>query len=207
MNILRKFVFTIKKPLFVLVIGDNRFDAVHAMRFLLSFHLKNKDAVIIESNLSDIKEENKHNFYLKKSQLPVLVVTGIKDRKEFFTIKKIIKILPKNNFLILNFDDDNVKKLLTEIHSEFYNSILTYGFQKKADIVASDVNISENGTNFKISIEGNTIPFWSKDLLKKKNIYSIMAAISLGKIKKINLVDIFQTLQKFKFKPENNKQK
>ena len=107
-------------------------------------------------------------------------------------------IIKNFSFLVLNFDDEAVQNIGVETKAH----ILTYGFQERADIKVSDINIDREGANFKISIEGNIIPFWIKKLFRdpfgKEHIYSVMAAISLGKIKNMNLVNISQNFRNYK---------
>jgi len=206
MNIFKKLVFIIKRPRVVLITGKGRFRAIYAIRFLLNFYSGKKDVLVFESDLSKPGDIDKFSFYLKKSKLPILIITNTGkisldrlsfqgNEKEVMKIKELAKILPANGFLILNFDDEAVQSVAKETKAH----ILTYGFQEKASIKVSDVNVDKEKTNFKISIEGNIVPFWIKNLFGKEYIYSIMAAISLGKIKNMNLVSISQNFQNYRF--------
>jgi len=201
-----------KKPQIILITGGGRSRAFQAINYLLKFYPEKKDVSALESDLSKSEEMDEFSFYFKKSKSPVLVVTSTGeipsdrfsfkgDEKEIAKIKKIAQILPSNGFLILNFDDETVR----EIKNGTKANVLTYGFQEKADIKVSDINIDNEGINFKINIEENIIPFWLKRtypdsaerLLTKERIYSVMAAISLGKIKNMNLVSISQNFQNY----------
>ena len=182
--------------------------------------VKDKNEILIfENELADSQsDENIEEliFLFKKSQLPILAVTHIGEipsdknlfaclaesrragkREKTSLIRKIVKTLPDYGFLILNSDDETAR----EIKKESSASSLTYGFQKGADFQATDININLDGTNFKINHQGNIVPFWLNKLFGKELIYSALAGICLGTIKKINLVDMSQTLKSYKSLP------
>lgn len=205
MNLFKKLIFLLKKPSVVLVVGKGRFCAKQAISQIL---IKKKKVLIFESALSDQKEIEKFNFLLRKSRLPVFVITHIgeipfdKDffageREETIEIRKLAKVLPNRGFLILNFDDETVR----EIQNETMAQSLTYGFQKRADLQVGDINVNLNGTNFKMDYQENIIPFWLKNLFGKEQIYSSLAAICLGIVKNINLVEISQSLKDYQSLP------
>ncbi len=176
---MNKLLFFIKRPCVVLVIGKGRSFAVG----IISKILKDKNVLILGPETSD--------FFLKKSKLPILVITNSDDEKEISNIKKLAKIIPAYGFLILNFDKDQIR----EIKNISVAHCLTYGFYKKADLQISDLNITSDGTNFKINYQGNIVPFWFKESLEKKQIYSILSGIAVGVVSDINLVEISQSLK------------
>ncbi len=204
MNFFKKLIFLLKRPCVILVTGKGHSCAFQAI-FTLKPYFNKEKVLIFESDLSKSKEIEKFIFLFKKSRLPVLVVTHIGEipvDKNFFagerektsSIRKIAGILPEKGFLILNFDDETVRELKNASPAPS----LTYGFQKGADFQATDVNINLNGTNFKINYQGNIIPFWLNKLFGKELIYSSLAGICLGTIKKVNLVEISQALKSYK---------
>lgn len=208
MNIFKKLIFLFKRPSVILVIGKGRSCATQAISKALKSYSEKGKIKIFESDLSEPKEIEKFSFLLKKSQLPILVVTHIGDipaDKDFFAgdrgetlqIRKLAKILPDRAFLILNFDDETVR----EIENESLARSLTYGFQERANFRASDINLNLTGTNFKVNYEGNIVPFWLKNLFGKEQIYSALTAICLGVVKNINLVEISQALGSYKSLP------
>ncbi len=208
MNIFKKLIFLFKRPPVILVTGKGRSCATQAISKALKSYSEKGKIKIFESDLSEPKEIEKFSFLLKKSQLPILVVTHIGDipaDKDFFAgdrgetlqIRKLAKILPDRAFLILNFDDETVR----EIENESLARSLTYGFQERADFRASDINLNLTGTNFKVNYEGNIVPFWLKNLFGKEQIYSALTAICLGVAKNINLVEISQALGSYKSLP------
>lgn len=202
-NIIKKFLFLIKKPSVIIIVGKGRLCAKEA----ISKGLKS-DALIFDSDLSKPKEIEKFNFLLRKSRLPILVVTQAGeippdklffagDIKETLKIRQLAQILPAYGFLILNFDDETVR----EIKNETKAHPLTYGFQEGADFQISDINIDLSGTNFKINYKGNIVPFWLKYLFGKEQIYSALTAICLGVVQDINLVEISQAIRAYQSLP------
>jgi len=175
---MNKLLFFIKRPCVILVLGKGRSFACG----IISKILKDKKVLIFESILSD--------FFLKKSKLPILVIIDSDDKKKS-NIKRLARIIPSHGFLVLNFDIDRIR----DIRNVAIAQCLTYGFFKKADLRVSDLNVSADGTNFKISYQGNIVPFWFKECLEKKHIYSILSGIAVGLIRDINLVEISQSLK------------
>ena len=219
MNFLKKLIFLIKKPPVILITGKGRSCAIEAIFQLLKPYSEKGEPrnrasslrgkfLIFESDLSGAEEAEKFSFFLKKSKLPILVVTHIgeimpdKDffageREETLLIRNLAKVLPSYGYLILNFDDETVR----EIKNESSAHPLTYGFQERADFKASDININLSGTNFKINYQGNIVPFWLKNIFGKEQIYSVLTAIAVGVINNRNLVEISQALSGYQSIP------
>ncbi len=208
MNLFKKLIFLIKKPSVILVAGKGRSCARQAIFQVLKSYPEMRKVLIFESALSDPKEIEKFNFLLRKSYLPILVVTHIGeippdkdffagDRKETLQIRELAKVLPNRGFLILNFDDETVR----EIQNGTVAQSLTYGFQKRTDFQVSDVNVNLSGTNFKMDYQENIVPFWLKNLFGKEQIYSALTAICVGVVKNINLVEVSQALRIYQSLP------
>lgn len=208
MNIIKKITFLIKKPPVILITGKGRSCAVEAIFQLLKPYSEKGEFLIFESDLSGAEEAEKFSFFLKKSKLPILVITHIgeimpdKDffageREETLLIRNLAKVLPSYGYLILNFDDETVR----EIKNESSAHPLTYGFQERADFKASDININLSGTNFKINYQGNIVPFWLKNIFGKEQIYSVLTAIAVGIINNRNLIEISQALSVYQSLP------
>lgn len=176
---MNKLLFFIKRPCVIRVVGRGRSFAAE----IISKILNNKKVLIFESHLPE--------FFLKKSRQPILVVTDSEDKKEISDIKRLAKIMPSHGFLVLNFDRDQIR----DIRNVSVAQSLSYGFFKKADLQISDVNVSDDETNFKINYQGNIVPFWFKYFLTKEQIYSILSAIAVGVIRDINLVEMSQSLK------------
>ena len=50
------------------------------------------------------------------------------------------------------------------------------------------------GTNFKINYQGKIVPFWLESS-SKEQIYSVLAAVAVGVVSGLNLVEISQSLK------------
>jgi len=193
-------VFQILKPYFkIKKISDNNLPLI-----------KDKDEILIFEDELDNSKDNieKFTFLFKGSESPIFIATHMGEilpDKDFFaaeleqtfSMQKIAKILPEQGFLILNFDDETVR----EIKNQSVAPCLTYGFQEGSDFRITDVNINLSGTNFKVGHKDNIIPFWLEGLFGKEVLYSVLAGICIGIIKKINLIEISKALKSYKSLP------
>jgi UDP-N-acetylmuramoyl-tripeptide--D-alanyl-D-alanine ligase len=125
----------------------------------------------------------------------------------FKTIKKIaqekrviISHLQRDGFAVLNFDNELVMQNANTTKAE----IVTYGFKDGADFRATDINIiiSEEtnwpiGLNFKLNFKGNIVPVFLPDAIAEHVIPSALAALAVGHIFGVNLLDSIQALREF----------
>lgn len=203
MNFLLKLKFLFKKPKVIIVTGNGRQCAKEAIFQVLNPFFKiGKDILIFEADLKNLK---KFKFLINKSSLPILVVTQIGEiplAQDFFTgkkeeaeqIRKLAEAMPSHGYLVLNFDDETVRKIAetTNLRTS------TFGFQNKADFQASDIKLN-GGTNFKINNKGNIVPVWLERFFGKEQIYSALSAACVGAIFDLNLVEISQSLKNYHF--------
>ncbi|MFH1575412.1 MAG: cyanophycin synthetase [Candidatus Nealsonbacteria bacterium] len=200
-----KIKFLLTKPKVVIVAGNGKETAAQAISQVLKHAFTiSKDLLIYQADASNTQEAE---FLLKKARSLILVVTHIGEYhsdKEFFAaeksdaafIEKLVKILPSQASLVLNFDDETIRdiKNQTSIHA------LTFGFGARAGIQATDIfltQLPELGTNFKINYEGNIVPVWLKNLFGKEHIYAALAAVAAGEILGLNLVKISDALKSY----------
>jgi UDP-N-acetylmuramoyl-tripeptide--D-alanyl-D-alanine ligase len=127
---------------------------------------------------------------------------------EFFkTLERIAKEkaimvshLDKNGWAILN--NDNI--YTSAMQEESKARVLTYGCESEADFKASEINISQNsqdevsGLNFKLTYQGSTVPVFLPNILGEHLIYAALAAVAVGTIYEMNLLEISQALRMFK---------
>lgn len=213
MNLLTKLLFLIKRPKIIIVVGNGRTCAAQAIFWILDRYFKTKKVsgrglgildVLTKEILvfeGDFEDKSRINFLIEKSSLPILAVTHSvvppKDKQTFLgdkekveQMRQLAKSIPNHGYLLLNFDDEAVRRLKPENGVGF----LTFGFQEGADFQATDINLGE-GTNFKISYKGNTVPFWIKESYSKEQIYTALAVAACGAIFGLNLVDISQSFK------------
>ena len=204
MIFLKKLLFLFKRPQVVIIIGNGRSYVSKTILHILKSFPKKKKILVLESDLLNQNEYKIFNFYLRRSKKPILIVTHLgeiypdrilvaDEEEKTIGARKLARTLPNYGYLILNSDDEAFQ----EIKKETKANVLSYGFWEKADFKASDINIDLEGTNFKINVEGNIIPFWLRGLFGKAHIYSILASVALAKINGINLVDFSQIFNEY----------
>ncbi len=125
---------------------------------------------------------------MKKLITQVLKRYSKSERDIVISAPQEITNLPTKGYLILNYDDESIRKLKEKTSLE----VLTYGFQEEVDFRASDLKIN-GGLNFKINYKGNVVPVWleGKD---NDEVYAALAATNTGVIFDLNLVEISQAL-------------
>ena len=205
-NFLTKFIFLLRKPKVIIVAGKGRASIAKAIYQVLRPHFKieklvdktpnilsvfKKEVFLIETGLKFSRFSKKLNHWIKLSQLPILVVSRVDDRTE--EARELAKMIPVYGFLILNFDD----KRILEINNIKSLKTLTFGFQEEADFKASDIHIN-TGINFKINYKGNIIPVWLKKTSGEEQIYSALAANSVGIIFGLNFIEISEALKNYR---------
>jgi UDP-N-acetylmuramoyl-tripeptide--D-alanyl-D-alanine ligase len=124
---------------------------------------------------------------------------------EFFkTIKKIaqekrviISHLNEDNFAVVNFDCDLVME-----NSKSRAETISYGFKDGADFQATDVHFIADpetgwpaGLNFKVNYKGSFVPAYLPGIVAEHLIPSALAAMAVGNIFGINLVDAAAALR------------
>ena len=103
---------------------------------------------------------------------------------------KLIKALPAQGYAVLNFDDATV----WDMHEKTNAHVMSYGFGEHADFLASQYKISLDGTVFKADHDGASVPVHLKNSFGKQNIYGALAALAVGTIFDMNLIEIAQAL-------------
>ena len=103
---------------------------------------------------------------------------------------KLFKKLNKEGYAILNIDDKHYE----DMFKVCTKNILTYGTNKKADLLIKDIKEYENKTEFKIIFNNKEYPIISP-LLGKYNVYNLSAAILTLKALNITLEE---TIKKIK---------
>ncbi len=110
---------------------------------------------------------------------------------------KLVRSLPASGHAVLNFDDATV----WDMHTKTNAHIHSYGFGEHADFMASNDKISFAGTVFKVNHDGASVPVHLKNAFGRQNIYSALAAMAVGKIFDMNVVEIAQAISIFQSLP------
>lgn len=221
MNFLTKLIFLIKRPKIIIISGAGAGCAVEAVFQVLknnNFFVKRvaqakgfsawfglNNVLILELKTERISELK---FLVQKAKKTILLATAAgeipaddyffaSEKEQVEQVSALAKALPVQSRLIVNFDDETVR----EIKERSRAPVFTFGFQKGADFLASDVNISQKGTNFKINYQGNIVPVWLKGLFGKEQIYSALAGVCAAMSLDVNLVSASQALNSYQSLP------
>jgi UDP-N-acetylmuramoyl-tripeptide--D-alanyl-D-alanine ligase len=112
----------------------------------------------------------------------------------------LIEKLPKDGFAVINIDDKRVSGMIERISAEM---IMKYGNSEAAQVRSSDINYAFTeedlaaGISFKLNYEGKSIPVRLHHIVAEHQIYAALAAVSIGIIFKINLVNIAKSLEEY----------
>lgn len=195
-QLIKKIKFLLAKKPVVIIIGEGK----KVTKAMISCILEEKNSLIFESEEKKLKE---FKFFLEKAFFSTLVITHFTDipfDKDFFASEKekikdvieIIKSLPYKTWLVLNYDDETIREIKELVNLR----ALTFGFSQEADFFASDLKF-DRGINFKVNHKGKIVPFWLKDTFGKEQIYGALAAVCVGNLFNLNLVEISQKLRNY----------
>ncbi|MGB9743363.1 MAG: hypothetical protein ACPLW9_01460 [Minisyncoccales bacterium] len=184
-NILTKIKFFLTKPSIVVIIGSEQNLVANIIIHLLKqhFHL-GKDIFVFKT-----KEINKFSFYFKNSPQPILVLTS-------FESKFSVKNLPSYSWFVLNYEDEKLRENIDKFENF---KIIKFGLSQESHLFVSDIKVNSQ-TNFKVNYQGSTVPFWLNDRLSEIQIRDILAAVGVGLILGLNLVEISQSFNYFSLK-------
>lgn len=96
---------------------------------------------------------------------------------------------------VLNMDVSHVAAAAKKAHV----GVTLFGMDEKADLSASDVRTtiddgSVTGLSFKANMDGKSVPIRVENIIAEHHIYAVLAAIAVGRIFKMNLVEIAERL-------------
>lgn len=111
---------------------------------------------------------------------------------------KLIESLPEDGFAILNFDDEKVWELKNKTRAK----ILSFGFNQGADVQIGNMeyrleNGKPEGIAFKVQYGGSFVPVRLNKTFGKPQAYSAAAAISVGIMFGMHLVEISEALSEY----------
>ena len=110
----------------------------------------------------------------------------------------LVRSLDKDGWAVLNFDDERVRIMANQTRAR----IFSYGFSENVDLRASNFEQYTEDPNevvmsFKVDSGGNTVPIRLRNILGRQQVYAVLAAVAVGLISKINLVEITQALKDY----------
>lgn len=110
---------------------------------------------------------------------------------------QLVKALETNGVAILNFDD----KAVLEMQEKTRGHIFTYGFEDGAMIKAIEMQNNFGdffGVSFKTESDGKVVPMKLENVYGKPAVYAALAAIAVGKVMDMNLIEIADALKDYK---------
>ncbi len=115
---------------------------------------------------------------------------------------KLIAALPEDGYAILSADDKHTRKMRERTKAE----AIFYGFDSDADIHADNFILHREarraeGFSFKVNFDGKSVPLRLPKIVAKHHIPAALAALSVAKALKMNLMDVVAALETFEALP------
>lgn len=110
---------------------------------------------------------------------------------------QLVKALETNGVAILNFDD----KAVLEMQEKTKGHVFTFGFENGSMVKAIEMQNNFGdffGISFKIESDGKVVPMKLENIYGKPAVYAALAAITVGKVMDMNLIEIADALKDYK---------
>jgi len=180
------------------------------IRLILITDKNYPDIIILEMG-ADKPGDIKYLTNLAPCKIGILTDISEAHLEYFGAFKKIVKekeflllSLPKRGFAIINGDNEYAAEIRKKLKCES----LSYGFNGQVDVKAIELDIDKSviygkkvsirGINFKVKYKGNIVPIFLANMIGKQQIYTALAAVAAGVANGMNLVEISESLRKFK---------
>lgn len=172
---------------------------------LLIIRDKNYPEVLVLEMGADKPGDIKYLTSIAKPDISVITAIGASHIEFFRSIANIVKEkssildrLDKDGLAVINNDDANLQKLI----SEYKNKIYTFGKKEGSSVKISDIHISKKdnnyGTSFKLIYQGAEVPMFLPYVLGWQHSYAAASAAAVALYLGINLVDVGKKLLKYK---------
>ena len=182
---------------------------------LTILRLKDENAMVIEMGMNQLREISNLTKIAKPT---VAVITNVGtahignlgSRENILKAKlEILEGLEENGILVINNDNDMLNKWNRENKNKSFK-VITFGMENKSDIMPYDVQLSENGSTYKIDIEGKTY-IVNISVGGNHFVLNSLCAIAIGRIFNIKMEDILDGIANFeltkrRMQVEKNKQ-
>lgn len=167
---------------------------------LILFRDKNYPKVLILELAVDKPGDMDYLLDFVKPNIGILTRIGPVHLEKFGTQEKIlqeksklIKALPKDGFAVLNYDYKDVLSLAGETKAKS----ITYGFDEGADVRAKNVLLGRGQASFTLEYKGKTEAVVLLHAIGKPQIYAMLAGISCGVAKGMDLETIKEALKNY----------
>lgn len=177
--------------------------------------LKDHDAMVIEMGMNQ-KGEISNLTNIAKPTVAVITNVGtahignLGSRENILGAKlEILDGLKENGILVINNDNDMLHEWNKKrIEKDF--KVLTFGMENKSDVMPYDIVLGENGSTYKIDIDGDT---YNVNVAVGGNhfVLNSLCAIAIGRLFDIKMKDILDGIANFeltkrRMQVEKNKQ-
>ena len=168
---------------------------------LTILRLKDENAMVVEMGMN---MPNEISTLSKIAKPTVAVITNVGtahignlgSRENILKAKlEILDGLQKDGILVINNDNDMLHNwYISKAHTA--HKIITFGMENKSDIMPYDVELSENGSTYKIDLDGKT---YNVHISVGGNhfVLNSLCAIAIGRIFNIKTEDILSGIANF----------
>lgn len=163
--------------------------------------LKDQEAMVVEMGMNQ-KGEISNLTKIAKPTVAVITNVGtahignLGSRENILKAKlEILDGLQENGTLVINNDNDMLHRWYEENEPINYK-VLTFGMENKSDIMPYDIVLSENGSTYKIDMDGKT---YSVNVTVGGNhfVLNSLCAIAVGRLFNIDMQDILEGIANF----------
>jgi len=173
---------------------------------LILFKDKNYPEILILEMGIDRPGDMKYLTDIVKCKIGVVTTIGTVHAEYFDSIDSIqkekgelFKTILQGGWSIINYDDERTRKMIDLSKAK----VLTYGFDKKAQVRADEINYSFqnneiNGLSFKLFYNGSVLPVALPNILSKASVYSALAGVAVGLAYDMNLIEIGLALREMR---------
>lgn len=174
---------------------------------------KNYPEILVLEMGADHPGDIRYLTDLAPCKVGVITAIGPTHVEFFKTLRKIVQEkqiiithLKRDNFAILNADDELVSPLRNRTEAE----VTTFGFSEKADLQAVEFKVDQEnvdgvlqtrGTRFKIKNGGSLVPVFLPGVAGKQHIYAALVGAAAGLIYGLNLLEIAERLRLYNGPP------
>jgi len=157
--------------------------------------LKDENAIVLEMGMNN-KGEIERLSNIAKPDVAVITNVGtshignLGSRENILLAKmEITSGMKENGVLIVNNDNDMLQKAV-------YSNIKTYGIEKESEYMARNIEITENGSNFEITVKGKEYKI-EVPVPGEHFVYNSLSAIAVGLACNIEMDKIIEGIRKF----------
>jgi len=137
--------------------------------------------------------------FTRMSEVPVHVEFFKSPDALFKEKMNLLSAIKTGGTVIFNYDDEKIRKHVLSLAE---HKKISYGFDTKADVTASNYQIIYEdtplarpiGINFKVNFEGVSLPINIQGTLGRQHIYAVLAAMTSAVSQKINLIKASESL-------------